>query len=247
MRISVRLVLVFAVCLIGGLAAESLLVLRKQSGRFAQDMRDDFRVLVFLQGDVDASKRLVLAEKLRALPDVDAVRYVSRDESLAGLRRDEPELAESVTFIGENPLPPAFEVRLAADGLARFPQWLAAAGAVADWGDVRYRPGQVRAVLQARFYEHFLALALSTGLCAAALAAFALLWRGAPKHHAPAGRSALPAALAGSAAGIGLTCLLALPMRDHLPWWSLPPSSTQLGLFLGLAAFGWLLSPWIQE
>ncbi len=246
MRVSVRLVAVFSLCLVGGLAAESLLVLRRQSGRFAQTLREDFRVLVFLQDDVDASKRLVLEEKLRALPDVEVARYVSRDESLAELRRDEPELAESVTFIGDNPLPPAFEVRLAADGLARFPQWLAAAGAVADWGDVRYRPGQVRAVLQARFYEHYLSLALSTGLCAAALAAFALLWRGAPKHAAP-GRSALPAALAGSAAGIGLACLLALPMRDHLPWWSLPPASTQLALLAGLAAFGWLISPWIQE
>ena len=68
MRVSVRLVLVFAVCLLGGLTAESLMLLRGQTGRFAQELRDDFRVLVFLQGDVDASKRAVL----RGLPGAGA-------------------------------------------------------------------------------------------------------------------------------------------------------------------------------
>ena len=223
------LFLIFSLGLIGGVAGESLLLLKRHCTRFEAALRDDFRVLVFLKGDVEGSKLRVLQEKLRALPDVEEARYVSRDAALASLRLEDPDLVESVTWLGENPLPPAYELRLSEGGLQRFPQWLTQAGAVADWAEIRYKPAQIRALLQARFYRHFLSLTLSACVCAAAAAGAAGFWiLGArPRPLKGAAGPALTAA-AGTLVGIAAVCLLTLPVKGYFPWWSLPPGSAQL-------------------
>ncbi len=238
--------LMFALAVMAGMAGESLLLVRAQVFRLESFLREDFRVLMFLENDLPNSQVKILEDKLLGLPGVSEVRFVSRDAALAALRRDDPELVESVTWMGDNPLRPAFEVRPAPSALARFDEWLASARSVADWADLRYRAGQVRAILQVQLYGHFLSLILSSLLCLACAALAAALWWArspgifwlaaavGPTHggatvlttlrkfiggHVPAG--------VGAAVGLVLALAAAWPARQYLPWWGMPTVGSQ--------------------
>lgn len=234
-----KLLLAFLLGLIAGLGGETLLFLQSQTARVAYSLRDDFRVLLFLKGDLDDGRQKVLEEKLRALPDVEDARYVSRREALAALRREDPELVDSIALLGDSPLNPAYEVRLAGSAIGRLPQWLAEAGAVWDWADARYKGAQARAMLQAEFYGHVIDLALSAIVCLTALLALTALWSGRGQGLPPL--EALLAGAGGAAAGAALTALMVLPMRVLTPWWSWPSGARQAALLAASGIAGWVL------
>lgn len=236
---------VFAFAAAAALAAQTLLLVEGQCRRLETALRDDLRVVLFLRGPLDEPKRQVLEEKLRASPDVADVRYVSPDEGLAALKREDPELVDSVAVVGENPLPGAFEVQPAPDALPRLAAWIASAQSLADWSDVRWKPAQVQAVLRARLYGHWLRLTLSTLLCAAAaLAIWTLL--GSLDERARDRRLAVAGAL-GGAAGLALAALLAWPLRRDGLLWAWPAAWTQAALVAACAALGWSLTLWRGE
>jgi len=237
-----RVLTAFLVGLLAGLAGETLLFLEGQCARVESALRDDFRVVCFLKADPEPGREKVLEEQLRAIEGVEDVRYVSRQEALAELRRREPELVESALLLSDNPLLPAFEVKLDELGLARLPQWLEDARGVADWADLRYKSAQVQAALQAQFYRHAIDVSLSAAVCAAALLLLVGVWwpGGKAGHKDRAGATALVSA-AGACAGAATTALVALPLRLLTPWWSWPPASKQALLVFGAGAVGWVL------
>lgn len=237
-----RALTAFLVGLLAGLAGETLLFLEGQCARVETALRDDFRVVCFLKSEPEPGREKVLEEQLRALDGVEDVRYVSRTEALSELRREEPQLVESALLLSDNPLLPAFEVRLDELGLARMPQWLSEARELADWSDVRYKNAQVQAALQAQFYRHAIDVSLSAAVCAAALLVLVGLWSHGGKMSLK-GRSGAPAlvAAAGACSGAAVTALVALPLRVLTPWWSWPPASKQALLVAGAAAMGWVL------
>lgn len=236
---------VFAFAAAASLAAQTLLLVEGQCRKLETALRGDLRVVLFLRGPIDEPKRLVLEEKLRASPDVADVRYVSPDEGLAALRREDPELVDSVAVVGENPLPGAFEVSPAPEALPRLAAWIGSAQELADWSDVRWKPAQVQAVLRARLYGRWLRLTLSTLLCAAAaLTLWALL--GSLDERSRDRRLPLAGAL-GGAAGLALAALVAWPLRRDGVLWAWPAAWTQAALVAACAALGWSLSLWRGE
>ena len=82
---------------------------------------------VYLHDTASAAERAALEEFLRAQPAVAEVEYVSSEQALERFRADFPELRDVTSGVGENPFPPALEVRLrtenggdaAAEGLSR--------------------------------------------------------------------------------------------------------------------------------
>lgn len=236
---------VFAFAASAAIAAQSLLLAEGQCRRLETALRDDFRVVLFLRGPLEDSKRMVLEEKLRAAPEAAEVRYVSPDESLAALRREDPELADSVALVGDNPLPGAFEVRPTPEALPRLAAWIDSAEGLADWSDVRWKTAQLQAILRARLYSHWLRLTLSTLFCAAAgLALWALL--GSLQDRAADRRLAWAGAL-GGAAGLALSALAAWPLRRDGLLWVWPAAWTQAAVIAACAALGWSLSLWRGE
>ena len=236
---------VFAFAAAAALAGQTLILVEGQCRRLETALRDDFRVVLFLRGPLADSKKDVLEEKLRASPDVADVRYVSPEEALAALRREDPELVDSVALVGENPLPGAFEVRPAPEALPRLAAWIDSAEGLADWSDVRWKPAQLQAVLRAQLYGHWLRLTLSTLLCgAAALALWALL--GSIKGHARDPRLPWAGAL-GGAAGLAFAALVAWPLRRDGLLWAWPAAWTQISVVAACAALGWSLSLWRGE
>ncbi|MBI3289415.1 MAG: hypothetical protein HYZ74_07855 [Elusimicrobia bacterium] len=233
---------VFALAAAAGLAGQTLLLVERHCSRLESSLRDDFRVLLFLRAPADEGRVKVLEEKLRALPDVLDVRFISADDALAALKRDDYELAESVALVGDNPLPAAFEVRPAAEALTRLAAWLDGVQGLAGWSDLRYKSGQLQAILRLRFYARLLRMTLSTLLCLAAGLALGVL---AAFLRAPA--APCPLALwagLGGVFGATVAVLIAWPLHRDALLWGWPTPASQLALLACCATLGWSLSLW---
>ncbi|MBI4059906.1 MAG: hypothetical protein HY403_00595 [Elusimicrobia bacterium] len=231
----------FALAAAAGLAGETLLLAERHCSRLEASLSDDFRVVLFVRSPLEEARAKVFEEKLRAAPEVADVRFISADEALAALKREDPELAESIAVVGDNPLPAAFEVRPALESLTRLGAWIDAVQRLAEWSDLRYKTGQVQAILRLRFYAYFLRVALSTLLClAAGLALGALI--AAPARRAPALWTA-----AGGAAGGAFAILIAWPLHRDALLWAWPDPFAQILLLGVCATLGWSLSTWRAE
>ncbi len=237
-----RLPVLFAFAAAAGLAGETLLLAERHCSRLEASLRDDFRVVLFTRPSLEEARAKVLEEKLRATPEVADVRFIPADEALAALKRDDPELAESVALVGDNPLPAAFEVRLSPESLTHLSAWIDGAQRLADWSDLRYKPGQVQAILRLRFYAHLLRMTLSTLVCLLAAVALGALSSSVRPRTAPTVWSA-----AGGALGALIAIAISWPLhRDELLW-AWPQPTAQLCLLAACATLGWSLSLWRGE
>jgi FtsX extracellular domain len=245
MRAKARAAWVFAFAAAAALAGQSLLLAERQCARLESALEADFRVVFFLRATVPDARREVIEEKLKASPEAADVRYVSPDDALARLRREDPELVDSVALVDGNPLPGAFEVALTADALPRAAEWIDSAQGLADWSDVRWKPAELEAILRARLYGRWLRLTLSTLFCAAAALA---LWALAASLGGGAGEPVLPwAGALGGAAGLALAALAAWPLRRDAVLWAWPAAWTQVAIIAACAVLGWSLSLWREE
>jgi cell division protein FtsX len=240
-----RIAWVFALAAAAGLAGQTLLLAERHCSRLETSLRDDFRVVLFLRAPLEKGRIKVLEEKLRANPEVDDVRFVSSDEALAALKREDAELAESVALVGDNPLPSAFEVRPAPQALTRLSAWLDSTQRLADWSDVRYKSNQLQSILRLRFYAHVLRVTLNGLLCLAAGLALASLAAAARVQMAGL-RWAFWAGMGGAFGSI-LSTAAAWPLRRDEMLWALPTPPSQLALLACCAMLGWSLSLWRAE
>lgn len=71
------------------------------------------QIVAFLEDDALAMDVDLAQAELQALPEVESVRLVTKEEALAAARRDLPEFEEVFTDLQGNPLPASLEVRLA--------------------------------------------------------------------------------------------------------------------------------------
>ncbi len=249
----VRLASLIALATAAGLAGESLLLAERHCSHLESSLRDDFRVVLFTRAALEEARAKVLEEKIRAAPEVAEVRYITADEALSTLKRDDPELAESVALVGDNPLPAAFEVRPTPESLTHLAAWINGAQRLADWSDLRYKPGQVQAILRLRFYAHCLRMTLNTLVCLIAGLALGML-TGSFSAEKDKGSASSPTsvkfmlwAVAGGAVGAALALAITWPLhRDELLW-AWPQPLAQLLLLAACATLGWSLSLWRAE
>jgi cell division protein FtsX len=238
---------VFAFAAAVALAAQTLILVERQCRSLEAALSDDFRVVLFLRGPMDEGKRAILEEKLRALPEADDVRYVPPEEGLAAVRREDPELVDAVALVGDNPLPGAFEIKPRPQALPRLAGWLLTVQNLADWSDVRWKPAQLQAILRARLYGHWLRLALSTLLCAAAALALWALGTTAQARRREAAAALTAAGGLGGAAGLAFSALVSWPLRRDGLLWAAAPAWTQAAVAAACAVLGWSLALWRAE
>lgn len=246
----IRTVWVFAFAAAAGLAGETLLFAERHCARLEESLREDFRVLLFLAPgprSSEAGRIAILEESIRSQPEVLAVRYVSSEESLAALKRDDPELAESVALVGDNPLPGAFEVQPAPQALTRLGAWIDGVRRLASWSDIRYKSAQLQAVLRLRFYAHFLRVTMSALLCVVSALGLTLLFASARAPSPPRSWALAAWAGLGGVYGMAMAAMIVWPLhRDELLW-AWPGLSQQVILVLLCASLGWSLTLWRAE
>lgn len=82
-------------------------MLLQNLGGVAGRLTGDPQVSLFLARDADKAQIAAMEERLRQIPGVHALRFISREQALEGLKRSE-NLADVVTALQSNPLPDAF-------------------------------------------------------------------------------------------------------------------------------------------
>ena len=76
-------------------------------------LTSEVEVAAYLRDDASPAGTTALADRLRRLPEVAEVRFVSKSEALEIFRRQNPEDQALLDELGENPLPASYQVKLA--------------------------------------------------------------------------------------------------------------------------------------
>jgi len=155
--------------LIGGILGESLLFFRAHLSEAEKALGSDLKILVFLEESVDDERATVIGEKLTALEGTERAVFVSPEEALARIEARDPTVFRSVAVMGENPLPGAFEVDLRDDAIGSLPVWAESVRDFVEVDEVVFKPLQVRALMQMRFYERFANMSVSLAAACASL------------------------------------------------------------------------------
>ena len=85
-------------------------------GQATAHWRDRVRIIVYLKREPPAADVHALMERVQAMPDVGAVRYVSKAEALGTLKQVLGKDASVAEQLPANPLPASLEVTLTAEG-----------------------------------------------------------------------------------------------------------------------------------
>lgn len=120
-------------------AASAVLLVSLNVQRIVERLSATSELTIYLRQDASDADRARVARDLAASPLVASSVFVDAATALERFRRDMPDLAALVGALGQNPLPPAFEVRLrpgaSEDAVRALGATLATSGAVED---VRY-------------------------------------------------------------------------------------------------------------
>ena len=238
--------------LLCGTAGETLLFLESQARRMEKALAADFRIVVFAAGELREVERGAVEAALRKLPGTAEARFVSREEALETLRRQDPDLVRAVALLGENPLQPAWEVSLVPEDLGMAGMWVEKAARLPKVGDVRFKPMQVQAAVRCQFYSRFLRLAIGLAAFFWLIGAAAALWAALSWPEARGVVESLPPRLAmagvGAAGGMAVVFVAALPLKSAPLAWAAPVAQAHwllfaAGLLGSLFAWDWVHVP----
>ncbi len=235
----------FLLGMILGLSGEALLLSKAAVSHFSGNLRKDFHVLFFLPEDSSA-QTLAAAQKLvMEIPGTQSSTPISQEEALSILKKEDPELAENLSFLPKNPIEPAIEATLTKQGLLSFSSWRGEASSKGKWTETRYQPEALKSILRLELYLRFLNVSLTALLCLASLIVILgiLLPLMTLSRHSTHKMMEL-LSLSGKTFGIAVigVCLggifsasFAWPLARAVSWWIWPSLITQ-GIFLFPAA-----------
>jgi len=248
-----RAVFLFSACV--GLLFSTLAFMVRQSGQVEGLLKDDFRLFLIVDERFPAVSLGAVEARLRALPHVSDVRFVSKSEALDQLRAADPELVKTVVSVTENPMPAYFALRLGDAALEDIGAWLDSnvlKGKMPSIAGVSYKPEQIYAVMQAAFYRRFLQLAFSLAVlllaCTAASVEFSAVSRTRFLPSLRQARNWMLSGMAGTAFSAGLCWLFVYPVKHLSPlWWSFPALGWQVSVLVCGAVCGWTLFRWKES
>ena len=100
--------LVFAVAVLW----QGLFFVEKRLGQYHQDMFDSFKIILTVPGRTDNAALAQIGESLNQKEDVESVQLFSPQDGLQVVRRQNPQLAESLLLMGKDKMPAYFEVKV---------------------------------------------------------------------------------------------------------------------------------------
>ena len=75
-------------------------------------MGGDVEMSAYLREDASATQVTALGDRLKRMPEVSEVVFVSKQEALASFRKNNPEDAPLLEELGDNPFPASYQIRL---------------------------------------------------------------------------------------------------------------------------------------
>jgi len=106
-RVAVSAIVLITLSLV---ALGAFWMLSSNLGRAVAQWKDRVRIVVYLRREPTPLEQVVLLERVKAVPNVMAVRYVSKGEALASLKRVLGKDAAVVDNLPANPLPASIEI-----------------------------------------------------------------------------------------------------------------------------------------
>jgi cell division transport system permease protein len=110
------------------------------TGEFLAAWKRGARIMAYLKPDAAAGAAPILKRAIESIDGVAAARFIPRDQALAHLKAQMRRQASLFDHLAENPLPDAFEIRLAPtdESWERIERIAAGIGALAEVDDVEY-------------------------------------------------------------------------------------------------------------
>lgn len=228
-----------------GLGGEALLLSKAAVSHFSGNLKNSFRVLFFMPEKSSAQTLLEAQKSIMNVSGTKSATPISQEKALSLLKKTDPELAQNLSFLSQNPIEPAIEATLTEQGLLSFSSWMDKASSIGKWTETRYQPEYLKSILRLELYLRFISVSLTALLCLAALIVIlgVLLPLMTLSKHSPhkiAGFLSLSAKTFGvSMMGVCLggifSISFAIPLARAVSWWIWPSLFTQ-GIFLLPAA-----------
>lgn len=240
----------FLLAFSAGLLAEMLLFLQAQMKEISVLLKEDFRIIV-LKDERSKETTEAVGAALSALKGTEQAVFFSRQDRLARLKTEEPELVASVLPPGSNPMPDTWEVLMREEALGDLNAWTDAAWRIPGVADIKYKPLEAYAIMHSVFYGHLITLGLALAFLAFMIMAAMIFTHG----HTPASLAASLGAdrnwfMAG-AGGAALSALAAYavvyPVKYLSPVWVWPNPVWQAALIASGAMLGWTLCQWKND
>jgi hypothetical protein len=237
----------FLLAFSAGLLAEILLFMHAQMREISMLLKEDFRIIV-VRDEKSKETADAIGAALAAVKGTQQAIFVGRQDRLARLKAEEPELVASVLSPGSNPMPDTWEVAIGEDALGDMNAWTDAAWRISGVGDIKYKPLEAYAVMHSLFYGHLITLALALSLLAFMIMTAMVLTHG----HTPASLAASLAAdkvwflsgAGGAAASALAAYAVVFPVKYLSPVWVWPNPLWQVAVAAAGALLGWVLCQW---
>lgn len=237
----------FLLAFSAGLMAEMLIFMHAQMREISMLLKEDFRIVV-VRDERSRETAEAVGAALAAIKGTRQALFVGKQDRLARLKAEEPDLVASVLPPGTNPMPDTWEVSVEEDALGDINAWTDAAWRVSGVGDIKYKPLEAYAVMHSLFYGHLITLALALAFLAFMVLAAMVLTHG----HTPAGLAAslgadrlwFLAGGGGAAASVLAAYAVVYPVKYLSPVWVWPSPFWQAGVVTAGALFGWTLCQW---
>lgn len=240
----------FLLAFSAGLLAEMLLFLQAQMREVTSLLKEDFRIVV-VRDDRAKETPDAIGAALSAIRGTEQAVFISRQDRLARLKAEEPELVASVLPPGSNPMPDTWEVLLREDSLGDLNAWTDAAWRVPGVGDVKYKPLEAYAIMHTVFYGHLITLGLALAFLAFVIMAAMVFTHG----YTPAtlfaslgtDKTWLLSGAAGGLASALAAYLVVYPVKYLSPVWVWPNPMWQGIVAVCGALLGWVLCRWKES
>jgi hypothetical protein len=240
----------FLLAFSAGLLAEMLLFMHAQMREIAVLLKEDFRIIVVRDEKTKESAE-AMGAALAGIKGTSQAVYISRQDRLARLKAEEPELVSSVLPPGSNPMPDTWEVIITEDALGDMNAWTDAAWRVPGVADIKYKPLEAYAIMHAVFYGHLITLGLALAFLAfMIMAAMALAHGHTPASLAAslgADRNWFFAGAGGALASALAAYAVVYPVKYLSPLWVWPNPLWQAGMAFSGALLGWALCQWKND
>lgn len=232
--------LVFAIAILW----QGLLLVDMRLSHYYQELENSFKVILTVNKNIDNTVLAQMGETLNQKQDITSVRLFSPEDGLNEVRRQNPQLAESLLLMGRNKMPAYFELKLAAPIMGNIRPFVDNLAAEYDELTPHYNAQHADFIFYTAVSARLLRLAMALALLL--FLGFMLLVEARPVRQSRSHE--WQGALSGSLAwilSVGVFFLLLYPagfLQQSVSDFTTPERQILGFIFSGL--LGWTLSKW---
>ncbi|MCX7905341.1 MAG: permease-like cell division protein FtsX [Elusimicrobiales bacterium] len=238
--------IVFLISLLFSIYTFSMLFLFFQAKNINKFLSEDFRIIVALSKN---SKQDVI-QNISNIKGVKNSVFVSSDELMKRLEKEDIELYLSIKSLSKNPVPDIVEVEIDSMYLGSIELILNEISKINGVEDIRYRPDEIIAIMHSEFYSRFLLfvfgmsffiifLMIVFSIIHVGFGGFVLSLKESSKWFLNG--------VGGGFLGMIFVYLILLPLKYITPIWSWFKWYYSISIILSCGFIGWVFYQWKKD